>query len=107
MTERKVKYQGLSLPVVFVSEIKTHIEKHPKYTSITDFVKQAIRHQIKIDHYDPNGFLDTTKKSPYYDSMTTPNSKIMEKLADNQKMIIEMLKDKNQKKKTENNGVRI
>jgi len=48
--ERKIKYQGVSLPVFLLDEIKQHLEKYPRrYTSITDFIKCSIRRRIKHD----------------------------------------------------------
>jgi len=55
MTERNIRYQSLSLPKFFIEEIKDHIEKqkvkkkNPRYSSITDFVKQAVRYRIQLD----------------------------------------------------------
>lgn len=55
MIERNIRYQSLSLPKFFIEEIKDHIEKqkvkkkNPRYSSITDFVKQAVRYRIQLD----------------------------------------------------------
>lgn len=53
ITKRKVKYQGLSLPVDLVDSIKDHVESHGSYTSVTDFIKNAIRNQIESEKRQP------------------------------------------------------
>jgi len=56
MTERNIQYQSLSLPKFFIEEIKEHIEKqktkkkNPRYSSITDLVKQAVRERMDKDN---------------------------------------------------------
>ena len=41
--ERKVKYWGFSLPKGLVDDVKEIVEVDERYTSVTDFVKTAIR----------------------------------------------------------------
>ena len=49
MTEkRNIPYQGISLPVPIINEIKKHI-KNRSYTTATDFIKAAIREKIRYD----------------------------------------------------------
>jgi len=45
--ESEVKYQGLSLPVTLINEIKNHIKKHLEYKGVTEFVREAIRDKMK------------------------------------------------------------
>jgi len=97
MTERKVKYQGLSLPKAFISEIKIHIEKFTKYTSITDFVKQSVRHQMRMDRFDPDGFLDPGEyENPRVRERKRKerDKEILDKLAENQEKIVKLLEKK-------------
>ena len=42
-----VKYQGVSLPVPFINEIKKHIKGDPKYRSIADFVRESVREKME------------------------------------------------------------
>lgn len=52
MRERKIKYQGLSLPLTLLKDIKNHNKKHSEYTSVTDFVKEAIREKLRNENSD-------------------------------------------------------
>ena len=50
MKKGKIKYRGFCLPVNLVEEIKKGICKSGRYTSITDFVREAIREKLeKLD----------------------------------------------------------
>jgi len=42
----RVKYQGISFETPFIAEIKKHIMFNPKYRSIADFAREAIREKI-------------------------------------------------------------
>ncbi len=44
---RNIKYQGLSLPVPVINRVKKHIAEYENYTSVTDFVRQAITEKIQ------------------------------------------------------------
>lgn len=43
---RNVKYQGLSISVPLIKLIKNYIKQNPQYTSVTDFIKTAIREKL-------------------------------------------------------------
>ena len=77
MTERKVKYQGLSLPVVFVNDIKKHIENRTRYTSITDFVKQAVRSKMRLDIIGGD-----VASGEVFTKLRAPQEEVLKKLAD-------------------------
>lgn len=42
-----VKYQGISVPITLIQEIKKCIKDKPEYRSIAEFVKEAIREKIQ------------------------------------------------------------
>ena len=44
-----VKYQGISMPIPFIAEIKKHIMFNPRYRSVADFAREAIREKMKED----------------------------------------------------------
>jgi len=48
MPERK--YRNLSMPAEFIHMIETFLEEHPElgYTSMSEFVKSAVRSYMKI-----------------------------------------------------------
>lgn len=41
------KYQSVSLTTSFIDEIKKHIMEDPKYKSIADFVREAVREKMR------------------------------------------------------------
>ena len=41
-----VKYQGISMPIPFIEEIKKHIMNDPKYRSVADFAREGIREKM-------------------------------------------------------------
>lgn len=43
------KYQTVSFPEPFYKEIKEYVEKNPRYRSIAEFVKEAVRLKIAMD----------------------------------------------------------
>ena len=45
----RVKYQGISFAVPFLDEIKKHIMYNPKYRSIADFAREALREKMQRD----------------------------------------------------------
>ena len=45
----RVKYQGISFETPFIAEIKKHIMFNPRYRSIADFAREAIREKMKED----------------------------------------------------------
>jgi len=45
----KTKYQSISLAVPFIAEIKKHIMFNPRYRSIADFAREAIREKMQRD----------------------------------------------------------
>ena len=49
MTKRNVKYQGLSIPVPIINKIKEHRKIHTEYTSVTNFIRDAIKEKIERD----------------------------------------------------------
>jgi len=46
-TKPRGKYQGVSLSVDFVQEIKNHIMKDERYKSIAEFVRDACREKME------------------------------------------------------------
>lgn len=42
----RVRYQGISVPLELVNEIKEYIAKNRKYNSIADFTKEAVRDKL-------------------------------------------------------------
>ena len=51
MTKEKkhVKYQGVSLPIPFINDIKKHISKDNRYTTVPGYVRQAVREKMDRD----------------------------------------------------------
>ncbi len=49
---KKTKYQGVSVPVCLIEEIKDHVKDNPKYRSISEFVRVAILERLKNDMYN-------------------------------------------------------
>ena len=47
--EKREKYQGLSLPVSLINEVKEHIEGRREYSGVTKFVRQAIISQLQYE----------------------------------------------------------
>lgn len=41
-----VKYQGISIPLPLINEIKTYIKNNPEYRSIGEFTREAIRDKL-------------------------------------------------------------
>jgi len=53
-----VKYQGISMPIPFIEEIKKFIMKNSKYRSVADFTREAIRekmHREGSEFAEPRG----------------------------------------------------
>ena len=48
-TKPRGKYQSISLSEGFISEIKNHIINDPKYKSIAEFTRTAIREKMNIE----------------------------------------------------------
>ena len=48
----ETKYQGLSLPVPLIELIKEYVKNNPQYTSVTDFIKTAIRNKLVKRRYE-------------------------------------------------------
>ena len=50
MPKSTKKYRNLSMPAVFIAEIEKFIKEHPElgYSSMSEFVKSAIREYMKI-----------------------------------------------------------
>ncbi|GAH73749.1 unnamed protein product [marine sediment metagenome] len=46
-TKPRGKYQGISLPVPFVEEIKKYVLRDNKYKSIADFVRESCREKME------------------------------------------------------------
>ena len=45
----RVKYQGISFETPFIAEIRKHIMFNPRYRSIADFAREAIREKMRGD----------------------------------------------------------
>jgi Arc/MetJ-type ribon-helix-helix transcriptional regulator len=39
-------YRTISLPASLLSQVEEFLEKHPEFTSVTDFVKYAVRKEL-------------------------------------------------------------
>lgn len=50
----RVKYQGVSLPVPLVEEIRKHVISDSKYKSIGEFVRDAVREKMERDNTPPS-----------------------------------------------------
>jgi len=48
-TKKSVRYQSVSLSVPFVDLIKERIANDPKYRSVADFVRDAVRDRLEVD----------------------------------------------------------
>ena len=57
-----VKYQGISVPVPLISEIKEYIEKNPGYRSIGEFTREAIRDKLNRPNYSKANSLKAFEK---------------------------------------------
>ena len=42
----KAKYQGISLPEEFIDELKKHVMGNPRYKSVADFAREALREKM-------------------------------------------------------------
>lgn len=47
--KKKVKYQGVSLPITLIDEIRKHVKSDPKYRSIGEFVRESTRYMLKAE----------------------------------------------------------
>ena len=47
LKRKSVKYQGVSLPLDFINEIKNTIEDDPMYRNVPEFVKTATREKLR------------------------------------------------------------
>ena len=56
---KRVKYQGVSLPIPLLEEIKKHIKDNPRIHGVPEFVRIAIREKI----LDLNLLKEFTSKS--------------------------------------------
>ena len=45
----RVKYQGISLPLPLINEIKIHISKDPTYQTVPSYVRDAVREKFNRD----------------------------------------------------------
>lgn len=90
-TKPRGKYQGVSLPEGLIREIKKHILKDERYKSIAEFIREACREKIKRDKGK-----EPIKKYERFFGFDTKfnNSDPIEMLAQNQKEIIKLLKEK-------------
>ena len=89
MENKRGKYQGLSLPTSLLDEIKKHIEKHREYKSVTDFVRESIRGQMK---QESSKYLGTTGIAiKEYLLKTRTLDKKVNVLTDNMESIVEKL----------------
>ena len=43
----KAKYQGISFPEEFITEVKNFVVNNPKYKSVADFSREAIREKME------------------------------------------------------------
>lgn len=44
--KKPVKYQGISVPITLINEIKNYIENNDRYRSIGEFTREAIREKL-------------------------------------------------------------
>lgn len=58
-TKERGKYQGVSLPKDLVNEIKNFVIGNPKYRSIAEYTKQALREKMDRDLDKEFGTLQT------------------------------------------------
>jgi hypothetical protein len=61
MVKRNVKYQGISIPVPIIDKIKAHIEIYQEYTSVTNFIREAINDKLDRDYLLKNRIKDKIK----------------------------------------------
>jgi len=50
--KKSVKYQGVSLPVPLIDDIREFVKNHSEYRSISEFVREAVRFQLLSDKAD-------------------------------------------------------
>jgi Arc/MetJ-type ribon-helix-helix transcriptional regulator len=55
VSEKRGIYQGLSLPVSLIDEVKKHIEKRPQYKGVTEFVRKSIREKMDKENKISSG----------------------------------------------------
>ena len=119
---QKVKWQGVSLPVPFINDIKNHIKDKNEYKNVPAFVIDAIREKMAIDKFSTSppirDMILKKSRDPVDYEFQELNKKI-ERLSkniitrDDLKEFTELLlhdlgfKTKEDKKKNDNNGVRI
>jgi len=48
-TKERGRYQSISLSVDFIKEVKKHIINNPKYRSIAEYTRDALREKMKRD----------------------------------------------------------
>lgn len=48
-TKPRGRYQAVSLPILFVAEVRTHVLNSNRYRSIAEFIKIAAMNQIDND----------------------------------------------------------
>lgn len=49
-SKKPAPYQSISLSKQFIAEINKHIQNDPKYRSVADFTRQAIREKMDRDN---------------------------------------------------------
>ena len=49
-TKERGKYQGVSLPVDLISEVKKFVINNPKYKSIAEFTREALREKMRREN---------------------------------------------------------
>jgi len=62
MSDKRCKYQGVSLPVPLIDEIKKHNTENLQYKGVAEFVKSAIREKIRLDKVMSILSIDVNKK---------------------------------------------
>jgi len=69
--KKPVKYQGISVPITLINEIKNYIENNDQYRSIGEFTREAIREKLnrtystqsnKVKEFE-NGLNEINKKA--------------------------------------------
>jgi Arc/MetJ-type ribon-helix-helix transcriptional regulator len=61
MKKEKVKWQGISLPVPFINDIKEYIKDKKEYSNVPEFVRDAVREKMASTggfSDAPRGFID-------------------------------------------------
>ena len=91
-TKTRGKYQGVSLPVPFIQEIKNHILKDDKYKSIAEFIKESVREKISQENelfmknfYGENGYNDIKSGVPFEKFIKDKLGKVLEDKTEQQK----------------------